>query len=190
MVITIVNLECCTFVWDSFTRFLIKFNYLEIRFKILVVDKEFVCLTIGIDKHIKIGYFFSAIPSLCLMDCVNTIRQKFCTCKTVFVTNNGISFVFICIYKRTCRFKINLKLCTFFGCFDLSFTIISMFNNTDFTLDNLFHNCHIGSVIVFDCIIFRVCTYFIHRIVKQISLTRSNFLYRPIFSANIIVGSE
>ena len=65
-----------------------------------------------------------------------------------------------------------------------------MFNNTDFTLDNLFHNSHIGCVIVFNCIIFRICTYFIHRIIKQISLTRSNFFYCPICSANIIVGSE
>ena len=65
-----------------------------------------------------------------------------------------------------------------------------MFDNTDFAFNDLFHNGHIGSVIVFDCIIFRVCIYLIYHIIKQISFTRSNFFYRPIIATNIIVGSE
>ena len=83
-----------------------------------------------------------------------------------------------------------MKLRTFFGCFNLGIAVICMLDNTDFAFNDLFHNGHIGCCVIFDCIIFRVCTYLIHRVIKQISLTRSNFLYRPICSANIIVGSK
>ena len=62
-----------------------------------------------------------------------------------------------------------------------------MFNNADFAFNNLLHNGHIGSVIIFDCIIFRVCTYLIHRIIEQISLTWTDFSNSPICSAYEIV---
>lgn len=73
MIIAIVDFKSSTFVWDSFTRFLIKFNYLEIRLEIFIVDNEFVSLAVFIDKNIEIGDKSSTCPTFSLMDCVNTI---------------------------------------------------------------------------------------------------------------------
>ena len=100
---------------------------------------------------------------------INTIRHIFCLTEAIFIANDSISLVFIGCVIASGRFQINLKGSTLFRSFNLCFSIISVFNDSHVTFDYLLGYI-IGSKVVFHLIKFRVCTYFMDSLIKQISL--------------------
>ena len=120
---------------------------------------------------------------------INTIRHIFCLTEAIFIANDSISLVFIGCVIASGRFQINLKGSTLFRSFNLCFSIISVFNDSHIAFDYLLGYI-IGSKVVFHLIKFRVCTYFMDSLIKQIALWRCNFSDCPVGITNIFFGSE
>ena len=120
---------------------------------------------------------------------INTIRHIFCLTETIFIANDSISLVFICCVIASGRFQINLKGSTLFRSFNFCFSVIGMFNDSHIAFDYLLGYI-IGSKVVFHLIKFRVCTYLVNGLIKEIAFTRCNFTDCPVGITNIFFGSE
>ncbi len=71
------------------------------------------------------------------MDGIDTVRHILCLCKAVFITNERITLGFLCVAKEPADLRYTSKL-RLFGCFNLRFAIVRMFDNGDIALDDLF----------------------------------------------------
>ena len=119
----IINLESCARIGNGLARFCVYLDYLDIAFKITVVNQIAVGLSVLCDEHIKIVHQLPAFPTGYLMDGICAVRHILCLCKAVFITNERITLGFLCVCKRACGLEIHFKNCAFFGCFDLRLAV-------------------------------------------------------------------
>ena len=120
------------------------------------------------------------------MNGIYAVRHILCLPETVFITDNDISFIFFCCVKTAGRFEIDFKGCTVFGCFNLSFAIIGMLDDSDIAFHNLFGNI-ICCLIVFHRIKLRFCTDLMDCTVEQITLGRRDFTDCPVIITDIFL---
>ena len=187
--VRVVNLEACPCIRDGFPCFRIFLHNLDIAFKVGIVDKIAVGLTVGTDKHIKRLHQLTPFPSRSLFYRINAIRHIFCLGKTVLITDELVTLAFFCLLKAACRFKEYLKDSTFFWSFDACFAVIGMLDNSDISLDNLLIHI-IFDRIIFHLIKFWLCTDFMNSRVKKIPLGRTDFSDCPVIAAHIILGRK
>ena len=185
----IINLESCARIGNGLARFCVYLDYLDIAFKITVVNQIAVGLSVLCDEHIKIVHQLPAFPTGYLMDGICAVRHILCLCKAVFITNERITLGFLCVCKRACGLEIHFKNCAFFGCFDLRLAIVRMFDNGDIALDDLFRYIICG-LIMLDGIKLRLCADLMDGRIEQITFTRLQFLNRPIRAADIFLRDE
>ena len=123
---------------DNFTRFGVLFNNLNECLKGCVVDEEAIGFAVFLNKDIERRKQFLAFPALGLLHGVFAVRQILGFGKAVLIAYKDISFGFLGVFIAAGGGKVYLKLCTFFGCFDLGAAVIAMLDYGDFSLDNIF----------------------------------------------------
>ena len=180
----IINLESCTRIGNGLARFCVHLDYLDIAFKIAVVNQIAVSLGVLCDEHIKIIHQLPAFPAGYLMDGICAVRHILCLCKAVLVAGQSITLRFLCVFKRACGFEIHFKYSAFFGRFNLCFAIVRMFDNGDIALDDLFVYIICGLVML-NGIKLRLCADLVDGRIEQIALARLQFLDRPVRTADI-----
>ncbi len=144
--VRVVNLEACACIWNGVARFRIFLHDLDIAFKVCVVDKIAVGLTVLADKHIKGLHQLTTLPTRGLADGVDTVRHILCLGKAVFITSENISLGFLCGIKAACRLAEYFKGCACFGCFNLRFAVVGVLDNGDIALDDLLGQIICGRV--------------------------------------------
>ena len=123
------------------------------------------------------------------MNGIYAVWHILCLSKTVFITDDSISFIFFCCFKTSGRFKIDFKSCTVFRCFNLGFPIIGVFDDSNISFHNLL--CHVVChKIVFNRKEFRFCTYLVDCLIKEITLARCDFSDCPVAVADIFLCCE
>ena len=130
-------MEACARIRDRPSCFCVHLNDLYIAFKVCVVDKIAVGLSVLRDKHIKVLHQLSTFPAFCLMDGINAVRHILCLTKAVFITDDNITLIGIGVCIAASGFQVDFKFCSFFGCFNLCFPIVGVLNQGDIALDNL-----------------------------------------------------
>ena len=180
----IVNLESCARIGNGLARFCVHLDYLDIAFKIAVVNQIAVGLGVLCDEHIKIIHQLPAFPAGYLMDGICAVRHILCLCKAVLIADERITLGFLCVRKRACGFEIHFKNCAFFGRFNLRLAIVRMFDNGDIALDDLFRYIICGLVML-NGIKLRLCADLMDGRIEQIALTRLQFLDCPVRTADI-----
>ena len=100
----IINLESCARIGNGLARFCVYLDYLDIAFKITVVNQIAVGLSVLCDEHIKIVHQLPAFPTGYLMNGIYAIRHILCLCKAVFIAGQRITLRFLCVCKRACGF--------------------------------------------------------------------------------------
>ena len=120
------------------------------------------------------------------MDGIYAVRDILCLTEAVFITDNDISFIFFCCVKTAGRFEIDFKGCSVFGCFNLCFSVIGMFDDGDIAFYNLFGNIICG-LIVFHSIELRFSTDLMDCTVEQITLGRRDFTDCPVIITDIFL---
>ena len=120
------------------------------------------------------------------MDGVDTVRHILCLGKAVLIASEDITLGFLCIFKASCRFQIDLKGSPDFGRFNLGFAVIGVLDNSDIAFDNLLIYI-IGGRVIFHGIKLWLCSYLVGGRVKQISLGRADFSDSPVITADIIL---
>ena len=123
-----VKLKSCACIRNHLAGFSVHLDNFDIRFKVCVVGKIAVNRAVLCDIHIKIGKQFASVPALDLVDGVNAVRQVFCLCKAVFVTDEIIALGFLCVSIGAGFFKVHLKFRPHFGSFKLRFAVVRMLN--------------------------------------------------------------
>ena len=180
----IVNLESCARIGNGLARFCVYLDYLDITFKISVVNQVAVGLSVLCNEHIKIVHQLPAFPAGYLMNGICAVRHILCLCKAVLITDERITLGFLCVRKRACGFEIHFKNCAFFGQFNLRFAIVRMFDNGDIALDDLLRYIICGWIML-DGIKLRLCADLMDGRIEQIALARLQFLNRPVRTADI-----
>ena len=94
--VRVKNFEACTGIRNVFTAFCVHLNNLDIAFKVCVVNKIAVGLTVLSNEHIKVFHKLTTFPACGLMNGIYAVRHILCLTKTVFITDNHISFIFLC----------------------------------------------------------------------------------------------
>ena len=163
--------------------------HLDITLKVGIVDEITVGLSVLRNEHIKVFHKLTTFPTFGLMNGIYAVRHILCLSKTVFITNDGISLIFFCCFKTSERFKIDFKSCTVFGCFNLCFSVIGVFDDSNISFHNLFGNI-VRNKAVFNRKELRFCTDFVNCIVKKIALGRCDFSDCPVAVADIFLCGE
>ena len=184
--VRVVNLEACACIRNGVARFRIFLHDLDIAFKVCVVDKIAVGLTVLADKHIKGLHQLTTLPTRGLADGVDTVRHILCLGKAVFITSENISLGFLCSIKAACRLAEYFKGCACFGRFNLRFAVVGMLDNGDIALDDLFGHIICGRVKLHGVKLW-LCADPVDCSVKQIALRRADFSDSPIVAAHIIL---
>jgi len=177
-------LEACTCIRNCLACFCINLYHLDIAFKVCVVDEITVGLSVLRNENIKVFHKLTTFPTFGLMNGIYAVRHILCLSKTVFITDNSISFIFFCCFKTSGRFKIDFKSCTAFRCFNLCFTVIGVFDDSDISFHNLFGNI-VRNKVVFNRKELWFCTYLVYCLIKKIALGRCDFSYCPVAVADI-----
>ena len=184
--VRVVNLEACACIRNGVACFRIFLHDLDIAFKVCVVDKIAVGLTVLADKHIKGLHQLTPLPTRGLADGVDTVRHILCLGKAVFITSENISLGFLCSVKAACRLAEHFKCCACFGRFNLRFAVVGMLDNGDIALDDLLGHIICGRVKLHGVKLW-LCADPVDCSVKQIALRRADFSDSPIVAAYIIL---
>ena len=184
--VRVVNLEACACIRNGVARFRIFLHNLDIAFKVCVVDKIAVGLTVFADKHIKGLHQLTPLPTRGLADGVDTVRHILCLGKAVFITSENISLGFLCGVKAACRLAEYFKGCACFGRFNLRFAVVGMLDNGDIALDDLLGHIICGRVKLHGVKLW-LCADLVDCSVEQIALGRADFSDSPIVAAHIIL---
>ena len=184
--IRVINLEASSGIRNCLSTFGIDFYHIYETFKVSIVDNIAISLSVLCNEHIKVIHQFTTFPTGSLVYCVDTIRHIFCLTKTVFITHDYISFIFFGCFIASGRFEIDFKSCSILRSFNLCFAIVSMFDDSDISFDNLLYNI-IRCEIVFYRIKFWFSTYFMNGRIEQVPLRRSDFSDSPIIITNIFI---
>ena len=184
--VRVVNLEACACIRNGVARFRIFLHDLDIAFKVCVVDKIAVGLTVLADKHIKGLHQLTPLPTRGLADGVDTVRHILCLGKAVFITSENISLGFLCGIKAACRLAEHFKGCACFGRFNLRFAVVSMLDNGDIALDDLLGHIICGRIKLHGIKLW-FCADLVDCSVEQIALGRADFSDSPIVAAHIIL---
>ena len=182
-------MEACTCIRNCLACFCINLYHLDIAFKVCVVDEITVGLSVLRNENIKVFHKLTTFPTFGLMNGIYAVRHILCLSKTVLITDNSISFIFFCCFKTSGRFKIDFKSCTAFRCFNLCFTVIGVFDDSDISFHNLFGNI-VRNKVVFNRKELWFCTYLVYCLIKKIALGRCDFSYCPIAVADIFFCCE
>ena len=182
-------MKACACIRNYLAGFRVHLDDFDIAFKICIVGKVAVGLTVLCDIHIEIGQKLTTVPAFDLMNGVNTVRQVFCLCKAVFVTNKVIMFGFFCIFIGAGFFKVHFKFSACLRRFKLCFAVVGMLNQSDIALDDLLGYIVSGEI-VFYGVVFSLCADMMCGFVQQITLAGTDFTHRPIITADIIFCGE
>ena len=184
--VRVVNLEACACIRNGVARFRIFLHDLDIAFKVCVVDKVAVGLTVIADKHIKGLHQLTPLPTRGLADGVDAVRHILCLGKAVFITSENISLGFLCGVKAACRLAEHFKCCACFGRFNLRFAVVGMLDNGDIALDDLLGHIICGRVKLHGVKLW-LCADLVDCSVEQIALGWADFSDSPIVAAHIIL---
>ena len=184
--VRVKDFEACTGIRNVFTAFCVHLDNLDIAFKVCVVDKIAVGLSVLSNEHIKVLHQLTTFPTGGLMNGIYAVRHILCLPETVFITDNDISFIFFCCVKTAGRFEIDFKGCSVFRCFNLSFAVIGVLDNGDIAFHNLFGYIICG-LIVFHSIELRFSTDLMDCTVEQITLGRRDFTDCPVIITDIFL---
>ena len=124
------------------------------------------------------------------MNSIYAIRHIFTLSEAVFITGEIIALGFLGCIKTTRGFQIDSKYRTFFGSFNLSLTIVCVFDNGNLTFLNLLGHINGGRSVALYGVKLSFRTDMIRGIIKQITFRGFDFLDRPIITANIIRSGE
>ena len=185
----IVNLKACSGIRNGLAAFCVHLDHLDIAFKVCIVDKVTVGLSVLSNEHIKVLHHFTAFPAGSLMNGIYAVRHILCLSEAVFVADDNISLIFLRSGIASCEFEVDFKGCTAFRRFNLGFSIVGMLDDGDIALDNLLVYI-VCSLIVFHRIKLRFSTDLVDCGVKQITLGRSDFTDCPVIVADIFLRGE
>ena len=185
----VINLEACPCIRDCLSRFCIFLDNLDIALKVCVVDKVAVSLTVLIDKYIERLHQLSTLPTRGLLHGINAVWHILTLGKAVFIAGEHITLSFLCRFIAACGFQINLKNSPFFGCFNLCFAVVSVFDNGNVTLNDLFIHGVFRAVQLYGIKLW-LCTDLMNSGVEQITLGRADFSDSPVIVTNIILGRK
>ena len=182
----IVNLKACSGIRNGLAAFCVHLDHLDIAFKVCIVDKVTVGLSVLSNEHIKVLHQLTAFPAGGLMNGIYAVRHILCLSEAVFVADDNISLIFLGSGIVSCGFEVDFKGCTAFRRFNLGFSIVGMLDDGDIALDNLLVYI-VCSLIVFHRIKLRFSTDLMDCAVEQITLGRRDFTDCPVIITDIFL---
>ena len=162
---------------------------LDIAFKIAVIGKIAIGLSVLRDIHLKVRQQLPAFPAFDLMHHINAVRKVLGLGKPVFITDEMIALRISGVVVAAHRFQIYRKFSAGLRRFQLGAAVVRVLDDGNIAFGDLLGHIQCGAVI-FHGVALRLGTHGVHRAVQQIALARRDFTDRPIVSAGIIDGRE
>ena len=120
---------------------------------------------------------------------INAVWHILCLGKSVFVTNERVTFRFLRCIKAACGFQEHFKNSSLLWRFNLGFAVVGVLDDSDISFNDLLVYI-ILCRIVFHGIKLWLCSYMVYGRVQKIALGRGNLTDAPVIAAYIILRCE